>query len=125
MESSFIILIKKKSPVALLGGHYIYHIDETTSLKINNQPSKSEHKSDDARYEQIFGQIDIHKNFFFSYDYDITRSLQDNLTDNKKQPNHMFAWNYSLVKDMDGLDKCWKLPIIHGFVDQSSTYFPD
>lgn len=121
-RGSFIILITKKSPVALLGGRYIYHIDDTQIYRISNHNPKTETKLDEARYEQIFSQVDIHKNFYYSYHYDISRTLQQNLSSPRDDfnPNTMFVWNDNLTKIMYGLEPCWKIPIIHGFVDQSS-----
>ena len=34
-EGYYMILITKKSPVSLLGGNYIYHIDETKMVPIS------------------------------------------------------------------------------------------
>lgn len=64
--------------------------------------------------------------------YDLTRSLQDNLTmahvsesesEHKRfkrsEPNRMFLWNDFLTKGFLNHDSCWFLPIIYGFVDQS------
>jgi hypothetical protein len=120
IKTNFLILISKKSEVALLGGRYIYHIDDTVCIKIFPQNLKNEWVSEDQRYEQIFGQVDIHKNFYFSYHYDITQSLQHNLSHAETfNPNSMFVWNDNLMRPIDQLDNCWKIPIIHGFVDQS------
>lgn len=34
----------------------------------------------------------------------------------------MFMWNFFLEKQAEGLSTDWILPIIHGFVDQASTF---
>jgi phosphatidylinositol 3,5-bisphosphate 5-phosphatase len=121
-RATYMILITKKSPVALVGGKYIYHIDESQMLKVSLPNPKGDVK-EDARYEQIFGQVDIHKNFYFSYHYDVSRTLQHNLSESRSEfdPNTMFLWNYNLIERLEPLDKCWMIPIIHGFVDQSSN----
>ena len=65
--------------------------------------------------------MDLSKNFYFSYTYDITQSLQVNLT--KKvhlKISDMFMWNFFLTRQSDDLSTDWILPIIHGFVDQAS-----
>ncbi|CAG8608140.1 3388_t:CDS:2, partial [Funneliformis caledonium] len=107
-EGYYISLITKRSAVALIGGHYIYHIDETI-LRPIGPPTKPEKNSDE-----------------YSYTYDITHTLQHNMTHppNRKNfsYNEMFVWNHYLLETgfrslKNNSD--WILPIIHGFVDQS------
>ncbi|KAI9362705.1 SacI homology domain-containing protein [Pilaira anomala] len=129
----YMIFITKRRQVALLGGHYIYHIDETRLVPIGLS-TKIDKNSDEARYIATFQNIDLGKNFYFSYTYDITNSLQNNLT----QPplakqgeegnggglkhNDMFVWNHYLLssgfKNLDS-QSGWILPLIYGFVDQA------
>ena len=68
LETYYLILITEKSPVALVGGHYIYHIDNIKMIPIGSN-SKAERKRVNAeqRYCQIFAQVDMTKNFYFSY----------------------------------------------------------
>ena len=39
----------------------------------------SEHRDDENRYLNYFQQVQIDKGFYFSYTYDLTRSLQKNI----------------------------------------------
>ncbi|ORX37871.1 SacI homology domain-domain-containing protein [Kockovaella imperatae] len=119
----YLILITKRSVVGLLGGHYIYHCDETTLLTI---ASKTERTAQETKLLNIFQQVDLTKNFYFSYSYDITNTLQINLTVSAAQRkwNTRFMWNYHLAIPAFNLeetqDRCrWVLPLIHGFVDQA------
>lgn len=61
------ILISKRSVVALLGGHYLYHCENTDIV-----PVCFNHKIDKPNEEQrlmnIFKQVDMSKNFYFRYD---------------------------------------------------------
>jgi hypothetical protein len=133
----YMIFITKRRQVALLGGHYIYHIDETRLVPIGYQ-AKIDKNSDEARYMGIFQNIDLAKNFYFSYTYDITNSLQKNLTqpplssssesepnDGSLKHNDMFVWNHYLLssgfKNINSKSG-WILPLIYGFVDQASKY---
>ncbi|KAJ3086360.1 phosphatidylinositol-3,5-bisphosphate 5-phosphatase, partial [Quaeritorhiza haematococci] len=89
LEGYYISIITRRNAVALIGGHYIYHIDETSLLSIPGPAAKVERKSDEARYIQIFNQVDLNKNFYFSYTYDITQTLQHNLNVSQgKSPAH-------------------------------------
>ena len=36
-------------------------------------------REDEAKYLQIFNKIEISNGFYFSYTYDLTRSLQENM----------------------------------------------
>ncbi|CAG8557828.1 32945_t:CDS:2, partial [Racocetra persica] len=47
-DGFYISLITKRSPVALIGGHYIYHIDETILRPIGPQ-AKLEKNSDEYK----------------------------------------------------------------------------
>ncbi|KAL9540580.1 hypothetical protein PS6_010699 [Mucor atramentarius] len=134
----YMIFITKRRQVALLGGHYIYHIDETRLVPIG-LGAKVDKNSDEARYVNTFQNIDLAKNFYFSYTYDITNSLQNNLTqpplakptstDEEKEQtdpgllhNDMFVWNHYLLssgfKNLNSKSG-WILPLIYGFVDQA------
>ena len=73
-----------------------------------------------------------------SYTYDLTSSLQHNLTrpHARRMFNDRFAWNYHMmtqpfIEDTDSgtgdrdkdahLHSQWLLPLVHGHVDQAST----
>ncbi|KAG0262163.1 phosphatidylinositol-3,5-bisphosphate 5-phosphatase [Mortierella polycephala] len=130
-EGYYLTLITKRSPVALIGGHYIFHIDATMTVSVHSSTtptSKLDKNSDEARYLQMFQMVDLTKNFYFSYSYDITRTLQWNMTRNPKGSNgggrnKMFVWNQYLLEsafgEQTGIENQWALPIMYGFVDQS------
>ncbi|TIA86763.1 hypothetical protein E3P99_03587 [Wallemia hederae] len=122
----YLILVTKRSPVCLLGGHYIYHVDDT--LMINMSPKKSFLGGKlESKLLNTFKQVDLSKNFYFSYSYDLTCSLQSNLSStlpfNLNNFNHRFMWNHHLLtpifKSRRLPKSSWILPLIHGFVDQS------
>ena len=60
------ILITKRSPVALLGGHYVYHCEETEILSIPSS-HKIEKPSEEQRLMGVFKQVDMTKNFYFRW----------------------------------------------------------
>ncbi|KAH9893933.1 SacI homology domain-containing protein [Cubamyces lactineus] len=126
----YMILISKRSVVALIGGHYVYHCESTDII-----PVAFNHKIDKPTEEQrlmnIFKQVDMSKNFYFSYTYDLTSTLQHNLTRSGLSPsrqwnmNDRFAWNHHLLTAAFGADRApstqshWLVPLIHGHVDQA------
>ncbi|KAL3422503.1 hypothetical protein PVAG01_06659 [Phlyctema vagabunda] len=64
------------------------------------------------------------RSFFFSYDYDITRSLANRRTTSSELPLHkevdpLFFWNRSVIQPfIDAGQNSFVLPLIQGFVGQ-------
>ncbi|KAJ5356815.1 hypothetical protein N7517_011424 [Penicillium concentricum] len=133
----YMLLVTKRSQVAMLGGHNVYQIDETELIPLTtSEPShlKAEKHSEEARYIAILNNLDLSRSFYFSYSYDITRTLQHNICRDRKthqdghpQPSShdyhsMFIWNHHILSPAAEALKNpyeWCLPIIHGYVDQS------
>jgi hypothetical protein len=119
------ILVTQRSPVALLGGHYIYHVDDVQFVTMDPN-TRGDRRLEETRYLQYFKQVDLTRNFYYSHSYDLTRSLQNNISNMDGERNSMFTWNHFLLKDAFGEDtvekmQCnWVLPIVYGFVDQKS-----
>jgi phosphatidylinositol 3,5-bisphosphate 5-phosphatase len=114
------ILVMKRSVVALLGGHYIYHCESTEMIPISSNP-KIEKPAEEQKLMNIFKQVDMSKNFYFrcvqrgcmrafppltfdpSYTYDLTSTLQHNLAGSNRPRsklwpfNDRFAWNFHLL----------------------------
>lgn len=134
----YMLVVTKRSQVAMIGGHYIYQVGGTELVSLIG-PSSSRYKIDrdpeEARFIGILNNLDLSRSFYFSYSYDITRTLQNNIRHEREQlqqgslaasrqnRNEMFVWNHHLLEPASrtlkkSLD--WCLPIIHGFVDQAS-----
>ncbi|KAJ1912407.1 phosphatidylinositol-3,5-bisphosphate 5-phosphatase [Tieghemiomyces parasiticus] len=143
--SYYICLITQRSAVAVLGGHYIYHIDGTMLLNITAQDHGVRSPLEN-RYLNLFHSVDLTKNFYFSYTYDLTHTLQYNMTHRPTVPpgspggnwdqgqpppaprfvyNDMFVWNRYLLKTgFQSLrsNSDWILPVIYGFVHQANVH---
>ena len=143
------ILIAKRSVVALLGGHYVYHCESTDILPVCFS-HRIDRPAEEQRLMNIFKQVDMSKNFYFryvsdyiavhvlyvqafhSYTYDLTSTLQHNLTraglpqHRRWMLNDRFAWNHHMLTPPfnDGKSPAsknyWLIPLIHGHVDQAS-----
>ncbi|XP_076813822.1 polyphosphoinositide phosphatase-like isoform X2 [Clavelina lepadiformis] len=142
VEGYYMILITKQSKVAEISGHSIYKIEDTAMVYIPNSDS-AKNDPDEPRYLKIFQTVDLSSNFYFSYSYDLTNTLQHNLImikknlNDKQKPCHLkartcrkgkslqpcerFVWNKSLLKGFSScnVSSTWILPIIHGHVCQS------
>ncbi|KZV63559.1 hypothetical protein PENSPDRAFT_589722 [Peniophora sp. CONT] len=126
----YMVTINKRSVVALLGGHYVYHCEGTDMIPISWN-HKIDKPAEEQRQVNIFKQVDMSKNFYFSYTYDLTSTLQSNITSRNKLSggkwpfSDRYAWNYhmfaSAFRDADTstVKAHWILPIIHGHVDQA------
>ena len=136
-------MITKRRKVGLIGHHTIYKIEDTSMISIPSESVKEQH-ADEQRYLKMFQAIDLSSNFYFSYSYDLTNTLQHNLADPKFLVNYSadrrsldelkgrdlcyvpkfqskFVWNEYLMVGMEEINPEWKLPIVHGFVDQSNV----
>ncbi len=134
----YMLLATKRSAVAVIGGHYVYQIDGTELVPLTDSSTrpKLDRDPEEARSIGVFKNLDLTQSFYFSYSYNITRTLQHNIlrerqalgkgqTDNAARDyNSMFIWNHHLLKPA-AIDLRttydWCIPIIHGFVDQAST----
>ncbi|QRV74438.1 polyphosphoinositide phosphatase [Ceratobasidium sp. AG-Ba] len=136
----YIVLITKRSVRALMGGHYIYHCEETAIYKIC-PTMKVDNPNEEARLLSLFRAVDLSRNFYFSYTYDVTSTLQHNMIkfsykdcpQISKTPyfNDRYAWNHYLLsnafdlhEDNGGLGDWkskspWVIPMIYGHVDQA------
>ncbi|KAG9310994.1 polyphosphoinositide phosphatase [Chiua virens] len=125
----YMIVISKRSVVALLGGHYIYHCESTDMLPVCAS-HKIEKPAEEQRLLNIFKQVDMSKNFYFSHSYDITSTLQNNLTKpgrfrSSSWPfNDRCVWNFHMMSRpfTDLVPRgvqAWLIPLIHGHVDQA------
>ncbi|CCD25924.2 phosphatidylinositol-3,5-bisphosphate 5-phosphatase NDAI_0G01480 [Naumovozyma dairenensis CBS 421] len=132
----YLVVITKCSQVAVIGGHFVSHIDGTELIPISNNYKKPDKGSVEARLMQTFQNLDLSKTFYFSYTYDVTNTLQVNLLREKFKAvgrsdivvpcgipdyNEMFVWNNNLLKPiLSCIDSVydWFQCIIHGFIDQ-------
>jgi hypothetical protein len=92
------IIVTKAASIASFNGHVIYEISDTSILPITY---KTRHTLDETKYKQILYNIDFHNGFYFSYSYDLTNSLQNNMTyrymDSMNKYSYLqdyFIWNY-------------------------------
>ncbi|KEY66582.1 hypothetical protein S7711_01876 [Stachybotrys chartarum IBT 7711] len=132
----YMLLITKKSTVAMIGGHYIYQIEGTELVPLTPGRFKPDARNtEEQRFLGILNNLDLTKSFYYSYSYDVTRTLQHNicrersalakgmLPSSGEDLNSMFVWNDYLLQPAtvalrDPYD--WCCPIIHGYIDQAA-----
>ncbi|XP_059153986.1 polyphosphoinositide phosphatase-like [Physella acuta] len=79
LEGYYMILVTKRKRVALIGSHSVYKVEDTSMLYIPNDTVRYAHP-DESRYVKMFQTVDLSSNFYFSYSYDLTHTLQFNMT---------------------------------------------
>ncbi|XP_014670628.1 PREDICTED: polyphosphoinositide phosphatase-like isoform X2 [Priapulus caudatus] len=79
LEGYYIILITKRRKVGIIGHHTVYKIEDTSMIYIPNE-SVRQTDPEESRYSKTFQTVDLSSNFYFSYSYDLTHSLQYNCT---------------------------------------------
>lgn len=136
-EAHYMVLITKRAQVAMLGGHYIYQVDGTELIPLTTGSSsrfQKDRNPEEVRYLNILNNLDLTRFFYFSYSYNITRSLQQNIIRERnafnaglKHPNQdfqdIFVWNHHLLEPArDAMKNVhdWCHAVIHGSIDQSS-----
>ena len=132
----YMLLITKKSTVAMIGGHYVYQIDGTDLIPLTPPNFKIDQRSEEPRFLAILNNLDLTRSFYYSYSYDITRTLQHNITRERNALvdgylssadddfNPMFVWNSHLLKPVANTLNTpydWCRPIIHGYIDQAAV----
>ncbi|KAJ4316461.1 phosphatidylinositol-3,5-bisphosphate 5-phosphatase [Neodidymelliopsis sp. IMI 364377] len=136
-DAYYMLLISKRAQVAMLGGHYIYQVDGTEMIPLTTGSStrfQKDRNPEEARFLASLANLDLTRSFYFSYSYNITRSLQQNIVHERTALNQglesaerdfqdMFVWNHYLLDPARAVLKNvydWCHPVIHGYVDQSS-----
>lgn len=139
----YLCMVTRCSVVALLGGNKIYHIDETKLVPLvhSSKYETPDRRSTEARLASTFHSLDLANTFYFSPTYDLSNTLQTNLSGEKAYAASIFVWNSHLLTPLtskrsldedlittnDGgaavmepeLRRKWFLEIIHGFIDQA------
>ena len=75
------------------------------------------------RYKKLLCTVDLTKDFFFSYSYNVMHSLQRNLCKNETGLVHyetMFVWNEFLTRGIRNNLKntLWTVALVYGFFKQ-------
>jgi hypothetical protein len=145
LDCFYCTIITQRKEVGCIGNNFIYQVKAVEVVPIResernegNAVSKMWKKLSrrlnqtttdvaETRYLGLFEFIDLSKDFYFSYTYDLTHSLQYNYVMSKENcyppppPNDAFEWNKhqtSPIRNTLGENSFstthWVLPMIHG-----------
>jgi len=151
----YLILITARRRAGNFGPHVIWSVQDTAIVPLTNPcvyeraPNSVHNKqsrSIEARYTRLFCLIQLKQDFYFSYTYDLTRTLQYNminadkpvgppvgagvpggeelqekLAGKSRSPRGRYIWNAFLQEPLVGrvTDTGWRLHLIHGYFEQT------
>ena len=145
LQGYYLILGTKKILEGTVAGHNIYSLENTIMMPIwkarieqveqsffgrvkqtfnNLRVTQTPLEASEKDYRRIFNQMDFTKDFFFSYTYDITRSIQSNylkqFDEKKRKPASMYIWNHFLINEFQNKVKCdsWFVEFVYGSFEQ-------
>ncbi|PAV87656.1 hypothetical protein WR25_15419 [Diploscapter pachys] len=130
-EGYYLIVITKASVVATIGYHCIHKISEVAmiTLAMNGVSTSNE----EQKYVKIFQSVDLSTDFYFSYTYDLSRSLQENtlaIDPNSEErtisADSRFVWNAFLLQPLrnNAVSERWMVEVVHGYVRQELFELP-
>ncbi|KAE8656235.1 Phosphoinositide phosphatase SAC2 [Hibiscus syriacus] len=125
LESYSMMLITKRKKIGAICGHTIYAISKSEMIPISKFPIQSNmaYSKNEKRYKKLLSTVDLTKDFFFSYTYNVMHSLQRNLRRNETGLLHyesMFVWNEFLTRGIRNTLKntLWTVALVYGFFKQ-------
>ncbi|RHY31579.1 hypothetical protein DYB32_003361 [Aphanomyces invadans] len=138
LQGYYLVLATQRRKIGCIGGHFIYAIQSVQYLPIRLptatdgtpwtwvsrwlNPDAVEDAED--RYSVLFKLVDLTKDFYYSPTYDLTHTLQHNMTTNQTKPFNMFEWNHFLTQEFSSClgmpSACddWIQPLVMGFYEQ-------
>ncbi|EFC45272.1 phosphoinositide polyphosphatase domain protein [Naegleria gruberi] len=126
----YLVLITDRLKVGMIGNASVYEIKDTKLVKLSmhDNLSKQEQLIED-KYKELFNNINLNQDFYFSYNYDLTKTLQQNSTpivtygdEPKNTTCDMFVWNSHLLEPLKRTKMSkWMCPCIHGHFIQSKV----
>lgn len=128
LNGYYLTLITQKKEVGCVAGNFVYTIKATEMfpIKPRQEPESNAFKTlwkslnkrltqttsevAENRYLSLFQFVDMTKDFFFSYSYDLTHSLQFNYiaakNEDNPKPMEMFEWNYYQIQGIRNNKTC-------------------
>ncbi|KAI3737769.1 hypothetical protein L2E82_27781 [Cichorium intybus] len=121
----YMLLITKRKKIGVICGHAVYAITKSEILAIPHSTiaSNVDYSKNENRYKKLLCSVDLTKDFYFSYSYNVMHSLQKNLStnENDKSVNEtMFIWNEFLTTEIHNQlnNNLWTVSLVYGFFKQ-------
>ncbi|XP_030523762.1 phosphoinositide phosphatase SAC2-like isoform X2 [Rhodamnia argentea] len=121
----YMLIITKRRKIGDICGHAIYSISKSDMIQLpySQVQTNMAFSKIENRYKKLLCVVDLTKDFFFSYSYDVMRSLQKNLCDHESGQtlyDTMFVWNEYLTRGIRNNlgNTLWTVALVHGFFKQ-------
>ncbi|ESQ42102.1 hypothetical protein EUTSA_v10012697mg [Eutrema salsugineum] len=123
----YMLLITERRDIGEICGHRVYEVSksELISLQSSSVLCNIANSRDENRYKRLLSVVDLTKDFFFSYSYNIMRSFQKNICDHESGGvlyKKMFVWNEFLTRGIRHhlRNTVWTVALVHGFFKQTT-----
>ncbi|CAL1376299.1 unnamed protein product [Linum trigynum] len=118
----YMLLITERRKIGAICGHSIYAITRSEMIPVPVQSNMTNSKNEN-RYKKLLCMVDLTRDFFFSYSYNVMHSLQKNLCNSETGKLHyetMFVWNEFLTRGIRNnlKNSTWTVALVHGFFKQ-------
>ncbi|KAK4427437.1 Phosphoinositide phosphatase SAC2 [Sesamum alatum] len=121
----YMLLITKRRKIGTICGHAVYSVAKSEMIPIPNATvhSNMAYSKNENRYKKLLRNVDLTKDFFFSYSYHVMLSLQKNLSNHETGLilyETMFVWNEFLTRGIRNQLKnsVWTVALVYGFFKQ-------
>ncbi|KAI0507679.1 hypothetical protein KFK09_013807 [Dendrobium nobile] len=122
----YMLLVTKRRLIGEICGHKVYAVTKSAIITIPNSSVRASMAIPKAenRYKKLLRTVDLTKDFFFSYSYNVMQSIQKNLCDAKAGQllyETMFVWNEFLTRGIRNHLKntAWTVALVYGFFTQA------
>ncbi|KAE9609949.1 putative SAC domain-containing protein [Lupinus albus] len=123
----YMLLITKRRQIGAICGHAVYAVSKSEMIPLPNSSVWSNiiNSKNENRYKKLLFTVDLTKDFYFSYSYNVMRSLQRNMCDNELGQvlyETMFVWNEFLTRGIRNhlQNTLWTVALVYGFFKQDT-----
>ncbi|CAN8244215.1 unnamed protein product [Cochlearia groenlandica] len=123
----YMLLITERRVIGEICGHSVYEVSKSEIIPLQKSSllSNIANSRDENRYKRLLCMVDLTKDFFFSYSYNIMRSFQKNICDHESGGTlykKMFVWNEFLTRGIRNhlRNTVWTVALVYGFFKQTT-----
>ncbi|CDY67249.1 BnaC02g44270D, partial [Brassica napus] len=124
----YMLVITERREIGEICGHRVYEVSKSEIISLQNSSvlCNIANSRDENRYKRLLSVVDLTKDFFFSYSYNIMRSFQKNMCDHESGGTtlykKMFVWNEFLTRGIrhNLRNTIWTVALVYGFFKQTT-----
>nr|VDD33074.1 unnamed protein product [Brassica oleracea] len=123
----YMLVITERREIGEICGHRVYEVSKSEIISLRNSSvlTNFANSRDENRYKRLLCMVDLTKDFFFSYSFNIMRSFQKNICDRESGGTlykKMFVWNEFLTRGIRHhlRNTVWTVALVYGFFKQTS-----